>query len=240
MIDVSGRWVLVTGSARGIGRLLALELAKHGANLILHSRDTAHTADLEKQIKSAGNKCVSVSCDLADSEDVQKMMKRLESYDIDIVYNNAGYQVKYRPDVFDTPYEDYDYSFRINTIAPMIICYDLFPKMKERGFGRIVNTTSGIDKDPHQGPYSAAKAALDKVTKDLCTLIGDDDIVITLTDPGWCRTDLGGPNAPNTPESAVAGCVAPGLVSRCESGRIIHSQDFAGKSVEEIVAELEK
>ncbi len=239
MIDVKGRWILVTGSARGIGRLISIELAKRGANLILHSRDVSHTESLATEIKALGCEAVSVSCDLSDGNDVKRMLAELDGYDIDIVYNNAGYQVTYRPDVFDTPFEDYDLSFRINTTAPMLICYDLFPKMLKKGFGRIVNTTSGIDKDPYQGPYSAAKAALDKVTKDLATLIKDEDIVISLTDPGWCRTDLGGPNAPNAPESAVPGCIAAGIVSKCESGRIIHVQDYAGKTAEEIAAILE-
>lgn len=239
MVDISGKWVLVTGSARGIGRLLSVELAKRGANLILHSRDVSHTKSLEDEVRALGSDCVSVACDLSDGADVLRMLSELEGYDIDIVYNNAGYQVTYRSGVYDTPYEDYDLSFRINTTAPMLICYNLFPKMLKRGFGRIINTTSGIDKDPYQGPYSAAKAALEKVTRDLATLIKDEDIVLTLTDPGWCRTDLGGPNAPNAPESAVAGCLAPGLVSRIDSGRIVHSQDYPGKTAEEIAKILE-
>lgn len=241
MIDLKGKWVLVTGSSRGIGKLLAMALADKGANLILHSRSLSHTDEIASYAKSAGVSVRQVEADLSDGASVEKMLDSVADLEISVVYNNAGYQVTYRPDIYDTPYEDYDLSFRINTVAPMIICYRLFPLMKARKFGRIVNTTSGIAGDPHQGPYSAAKAALDKVTADLATQIGEDeDIVISLTDPGWCRTDLGGPSAPNAPESAVPGCLAPGFVSKCKSGRIIHAQDYTGLTLDRIVEELEQ
>ena len=241
MIDLKGKWVLVTGSSRGIGKLLAMALAGKGANLILHSRSISHTDEIAAYAKSAGVSVRQVEADLSDGASVEKMLDSVADLEISVVYNNAGYQVTYRPDIYDTPYEDYDLSFRINTVAPMIICYRLFPLMKKNKFGRIVNTTSGIAGDPHQGPYSAAKAALDKVTADLATQIGEDeDIVISLTDPGWCRTDLGGPSAPNAPESAVPGCLAPGFVSKCKSGRIIHAQDYVGLSLDRIVEELEQ
>ena len=241
MIDLKGKWVLVTGSSRGIGKLLAMALADKGANLILHSRSLSHTDEIAAYAKSAGVSVRQVEADLSDGASVEKMLDSVADLEISVVYNNAGYQVTYRPDIYDTPYEDYDLSFRINTVAPMIICYRLFPLMKARKFGRIVNTTSGIAGDPHQGPYSAAKAALDKVTADLATQIGEDeDIVISLTDPGWCRTDLGGPSAPNAPESAVPGCLAPGFVSKCKSGRIIHAQDYTGLTLDRIVEELEQ
>ena len=67
--------------------------------------------------------------------------------------------------------------------------------MKERGFGRIVNTTSGIDMEPEQAGYSAAKAALSKVTRDLGRDYDGSDIMISVTDAGWCRTYLGGSHA---------------------------------------------
>lgn len=241
MIDLKGKWVLVTGSSRGIGRLLAEALAKKGANLILHSRKIEHTDEIASLARSLGVSVRQVEADLSDGNSVIAMLDSIADLDVSVVYNNAGYQVTYRPDIYDTPYEDYDLSFRINTVAPMLICYRLFPLMKKNKFGRIVNTTSGIAGDPHQGPYSAAKAALDKVTADLATQIeADEDIVISLTDPGWCRTDLGGPSAPNAPESAVAGCLAPGFVSKCKSGRIIHAQEYTGLTFDRIVEELEQ
>jgi 3-oxoacyl-[acyl-carrier protein] reductase len=116
-----------------------------------------------------------------------------------------------------------------------MICYRLLPKMIERGFGRIINTTSGIKNEPQQAGYSASKAALDKVTCDLATKVEGTDVSINLTDPGWCRTDLGGPNAPNDPDSVIPGIVVGAFVDDKKSGRLLPAQEFAGMTLEQAV-----
>ena len=72
----------------------------------------------------------------------------------------------------------------INTIAPAIICYRLIPKMIERGFGRVINTTSGIRNEPQQAGYSASKAALDKFTTDLASALPEADVMMNLDGSG--------------------------------------------------------
>ena len=237
MLDLSGKWVLVTGAARGLGRLAAIKMAEQGCNLILHSRDVSHTASLEEELKAMGVKCHSVSADLNDIPSVLKMLENIDALgvDVDIVLNNAGLQIAYRTDYYKTPADDYTVSFNVNTIAPAMICYHFLPKMTERGFGRIVNTTSGIDKEPEQAGYSAAKAALDKITKDMASRLGGTGVAMNLTDPGWCRTDLGGPNAPNAPESAIPGVIVGAFVDDSINGQIFHAQDFAGMTLEDAV-----
>ena len=237
MLDLKGKWVLVTGAARGIGRLAALKMAEQGCNLILHSRDTSHTASLEEELKAKGIDCHSVAADLNDISSVLKMLEKIDALgvDVDIVLNNAGFQIAYRTDYYNTPADDYEVSFNVNTIAPAMICYHFLPKMVERGFGRIVNTTSGIDKEPEQAGYSAAKAALDKITKDMASRLGGTGVAMNLTDPGWCRTDLGGPNAPNAPESAIPGVIVGAFVDDSINGQIFHAQDFAGMTLEDAV-----
>ena len=237
MLDLTGRWVLVTGAARGIGRLAALKMAEQGCNLILHSRDISHTVSLEEELKAMGVKCHSVSADLNDIPSVLLMLEKIDALgvDVDIVLNNAGLQIAYRTDYYKTPANDYTVSFNVNTIAPAMICYHFLPRMVERGFGRIVNTTSGIDKEPEQAGYSAAKAALDKITKDMASRLGGTGVAMNLTDPGWCRTDLGGPNAPNAPESAIPGVIVGAFVDDTVNGQIFHAQDFAGMTLEDAV-----
>ena len=240
MLDLKGKWVLVTGAARGIGRLAALKMAEQGCNLILHSRDTSHTALLEEELKAMGVKCHSVSADLNDIPSVLLMLEKIDALgvDVDIVLNNAGLQIAYRTDYYKTPAEDYTVSFNVNTIAPAMICYHFLPKMVSRGFGRIVNTTSGIDKEPEQAGYSAAKAALDKITKDMASRLGGTGVAMNLTDPGWCRTDLGGPNAPNAPESALPGVIAPAFTEDKVNGQIFHAQDYSGTGLEAAVEKI--
>ncbi len=242
MVNVKGRWALITGAARGIGYLSAIFMAKQGCNLILHSRKPEHTAKVLEEVKALGVEAVAVSAELSDLDAVEKMLTEIDALgvDVDIVLNNAGLQIAYRTEYFKTPTSDYTESFKINTIAPAMICYHFMPKMIEKGFGRILNTTSGIALDPYQAGYSASKAALDKITIDLGYTVQGTDVCINLTDPGWCRTDLGGPHAPNAPESAIPGIVVGAFIDDKKSGRNLGAQNFAGMTLEEAVAKAER
>ena len=237
MVDVKGRWVLITGAARGIGYLTAKFMAEKGCNLLLHSRSLAHTEKVMEEVKALGVEAHAFEAELSDLDAVQKMLEDIDKLgvQVDIVMNNAGLQIAYRNEYFDTPVSDYTESFKINTIAPIMICYHFMPKMIERGFGRILNTTSGIRLEPQQAGYSASKAALDKVTIDLGSTVEGTDVMINLTDPGWCRTDLGGPHAPNAPESAIPGIAVGAFVDDKKSGRYLNAPFFTGLSLEEAV-----
>lgn len=240
MTDVKGRWALITGASRGLGSLAARFLAECGCNLILHSRSREHTTALAEELSGLGVKIKCVAAELSDLAQVEAMLAEIDGFScpVDIVLNNAAVQIAYRTDYLATPAEDYTKSFVINTTAPMMICYHFLPAMIERGFGRIVNTTSGIDREPQQAGYSASKAALDKVTADLGTTVDGTDVMINLVDPGWCRTDLGGPNAPNSPESAMPGIVLGVFADDKISRRIFCAQEYAGMSIEQALAAL--
>lgn len=241
MNNVKGKWALITGAARGIGYLSALYLAKQGCNLILHSRDLQHTEKILQEVKAMGVDAYAAAADLNDLNAVEKMLAQIDELPVeaDIVLNNAGLQVAYRTDYFQTPSEDYEISFRVNTIAPALICYHFLPKMMAKGSGRIVNTTSGIALDVCQAGYSASKAALNKITIDLGSKLQGSDVMINLADPGWCRTDLGGDQAPNAPETALPGILVGVFADDQKSGRLFPAQDFAGMSLEEAVAKAE-
>lgn len=240
MLDLNGKWVLVTGASRGIGRLASKAMAEQGCNLILQSRNTEHTASLEEELKALGAEVHSFAADLNDIPSVLKMLEQIDALgvDVDVVLNNAGLQIAYRTDYYQTPESDFTVSFNVNTIAPAMICYHFLPKMVNRGFGRIVNTTSGIDKEPEQAGYSAAKAALDKIAKDMASRLGGTGVAMNLVDPGWCRTDLGGPNAPNAPESAIPGVIAPAFTEDKVNGQIFHAQDLSGMDLGSAVEKI--
>lgn len=241
MVNVKGRWCLITGAARGIGYLTAKFMAEQGANLILHSRNLAHTGKIYREVTEMGVNAFCVEAELSDLDQVKKMLETIDALgvDVDIVLNNAGMQIAYRTEYLTTPVSDYTLSFNINTIAPAMIMYHFLPKMMKKGFGRIVNTTSGIRLDPHQAGYSASKAALDKITIDLGHTVQGTDVMINLTDPGWCRTDLGGPHAPNAPETAIPGIAVGAFVDDKKSGRYLNAPYFTGMTLEEAVRKAE-
>ena len=237
MIDVSGKWALITGASRGIGYEIAGFMAQKGCNLVLHSRLLEHTDKIRQEAESFGVEVYAVEAELSDMSSVGKMLDDIESrgIHIDIVFNDAGVQVAYRENYWATPAEDFTTSFLINTIAPAVICYRLIPKMIAKGFGRVINTTSGIRDQPEQGAYSSSKAALDKYTTDLGSVLEGTDVMINITDPGWCRTDLGGSQAPNSAESSMPGMVVGAFLDDKKSGRLLPAQLFTGMSLEDAV-----
>lgn len=237
MISVKGKWALITGASRGIGYLTALFMAEQGCNLVLHSRSLEHTKKLLEEVKVLGVEGYCVQAELANHKEVVAMLDEIEAKGtaIDIVFNNAAVQLTYRKDYFITPVEDLDLSLQVNFIAIATICYRLIPKMMERGFGRVINITSGIKNEPEQAGYSASKAALDKFTNDLGYKLNGTDVICSLIDPGWCRTDLGGSRAPHAPEDSIPGVVVPAFVNDKKSGRFFNATDFIGMSLDEAV-----
>ncbi|ADL41661.1 short-chain dehydrogenase/reductase SDR [Caldicellulosiruptor obsidiansis OB47] len=242
MVNVKGKWALITGASRGVGYQIATFMAKMGCNLILHGRKLEHLKKISEEVKKFGIETYCVQAEFSEPTQVVTMLDEIESTGIavDIVFNNAGLQVAYRKDFWKTPIEDFEISFRVNFISAALICYRLIPPMIERGFGRVVNVTSGIKNEPEQAAYSASKAALDKFTKDLSSKLDGTNVMINLADPGWCRTDLGGPNAPNPVESVIPGIVVGAFIDDKKSGRLFPAQAFTGLTLEEAVAKAEK
>ena len=216
MTNVKGKWALVTGANRGVGYRIAKFMASQGCNLILHSRSLDHTAAVLSEVKALGVEAYDVAAELSDPAQVQKMIDEINARGkpVDILFNDAAVQIACRVDYYKTPVEDYAKSFYINT-------------------------TSRIRNEPEQAGYSASKAALDKVTCDLAGKLDGSDVCINLTDPGWCRTDLGGPNAPNDSDSVIPGICVGAFIDDKKSGRNLAAQAFTGMSLEDAVRKAE-
>jgi len=241
MLNLSKKWVFITGAARGIGKLMALSFAERGANLILHSRSLEHTKALEAEIKAKGVEVFSVAAELGNSKERKKLLAEIDSKNlrIEVVCNNAGLQTPYRENYWEMNEQDYLTSFQVNTIAPIFISCHFLPKMLLSGFGRVICTTSGIAKEPEQMAYAAGKAALDKFVRDTSPKLEGTDVTLSLLDPGWLRTDLGGPNAPNAVESVIPGAIAAAFANNSVNGKWISAQDYAGLSLEDAVKKME-
>jgi 3-oxoacyl-[acyl-carrier protein] reductase len=231
VLDISGRWVLLTGASRGIGRQVAGALADRGCRLILHSRSLDHTAPLAAELAGRGVAVHMLAAELSEQDQVVGLAREAFriSGGIDILFNNAAVQIGWHDDVFAMEVDDYRRSFAVNTLAPITLCNLILPGMIERGFGRIVNVTSGIKEQPQLMAYAASKAALDKYVYDMAPYLTGTGVAMNLLDPGWLRTDLGGPQAPNAVESVLPGALVPVLVEDGISGRWFSAQDYAGR-----------
>jgi 3-oxoacyl-[acyl-carrier protein] reductase len=230
--NIKGKWALVTGASRGIGKQVCLGLAKHGCNVVLHSRDISHTSELAKELESHGIQTQQIAADLGNSEQVSKMVAELSTGpNIDIVYNNAAIMTQYCSDWLNVPSEDLRVSFEVNVTALMKICHTFIPGMVDRGWGRIINVTSGIADQPELIAYAVSKAAVDKFVLDSVGKLEGTGVLMNLLDPGWLRTDLGGPNAPNSVESVLPGALVPALIEDGTSGKLFRAQDYAGTEI---------
>ena len=234
MDGLKGKWSLVTGSSRGVGRHVSAGLARLGSNLVLHSRDLAHTEQLAVEVRALGVRVVCVAGELAEQAQVDDMLAQAlqQAGQIDVVYNNAAIMTPFREDFFDIPAQDYRKSFEVNVISLARICHRLVPPMIARKWGRVINLTSGIQDQPELSAYSISKAAVDKLVRDFARKLAGTGVQMNLLDPGWLRTDLGGPRAPHDPSAVLPGALVPALLDDGVSGRFVRAQDYAGLSLE--------
>src|SRR6266850_6702395 len=136
--NLKGQRALVTGATSGIGRAVALQLARDGAEVLVHGRDAARGADTVEEITAAGGKASFVGADLGDAADVQWLAS--EVGDVDILINNAGIALFAPTAEFEVA--AFDEMFASNVRAPFFLVAALAPGMAARGRGSIVNLSS--------------------------------------------------------------------------------------------------
>jgi 3-oxoacyl-[acyl-carrier protein] reductase len=233
MNSLKDRWSLVTGASRGVGAHVSEGLARLGSNVVLHSRELSHTRALASRLEGLGVKVVAVAGELSDQTRVDAMLEAAlqQAGQIDIVYNNAAIMTPWRENPWDIPAEDFRKSFEVNVISLVRICHRLVPLMLARKWGRVINVTSGIMNEPNLTAYAISKAAVDKFVRDFVPHLAGSGVQMNLLDPGWLRTDLGGPKAPNDPSSVIPGALVPALLDNGESGHFFRAQDYAGLSL---------
>jgi NAD(P)-dependent dehydrogenase (short-subunit alcohol dehydrogenase family) len=226
--QLSGKWALVTGSSRGIGRQIALGLAGYGCNVIVHGRKLAATEQTLELLGKYGVETYRVAGDLETEAGVQAVIDGVNEGPgvVDILYNNAAISNTPTP-IFEFSMDEWLKTFRVNLFAMIRLCNAFAPRMRARGYGRIVNLTSGIADQPNLAPYSVSKAAVDKYSRDLAYELKDDNVLVNYLDPGWLKTDLGGPDAWNEVETVLPGALVPALLEdNGPTGRFYAAQDF--------------
>jgi NAD(P)-dependent dehydrogenase (short-subunit alcohol dehydrogenase family) len=228
MSKLKGKWALVTGASRGVGKQVALGLAEQGCRLVLHARQLSNLEPLLKELRSRGVEARAVAAELSEGAQVDAMIDGVlrDLGGVDILYNNAAIMSPWR-DAHTTPSEDYRRVFEINVIALARLCDRFLPPMVARRWGRIVNVSSGIENIRELLPYSMSKAAVDRYVRDVTPSLEGTGVIMSLLDPGWLRTDLGGDKAPNAVETCMPGALVPVLLEDgAPSGRFYRAQDY--------------
>jgi len=227
---IKGKWALVTGASRGVGMRVARGLAEKGCRMILHSRKLEGTKPLAEELKNMGIEVHQVAAELADFTQVEgliRQVKEITGGTLDLLYNNAAIMTTYR-DLYTVTAQEYTESFAVNCTAPAMLCDAFIPAMVKQNWGRVVNVTSGIADQPQLMAYSCSKAALDRYVRDMVSTLEGTNVLINLMDPGWLRTDLGGEQAPNDPDSVLPGALVPLLLEQEKgSGKLYPAQEYS-------------
>jgi NAD(P)-dependent dehydrogenase (short-subunit alcohol dehydrogenase family) len=211
--SLAGKWALVTGSSRGIGREIALGLAEFDCNVVVHGRTKANTRETLEMLAEYPVETAVVAGDLRTSAGTRAVVRAVERHPggIDILYNNAAIQNEWRS-VWEIERATWRDALDVNVVALVELTKAFAPRMLERGYGRIINVTSGIRDLPELAPYSVSKAAVDKYTSDLAAGLAGTNVLVNTLDPGWLRTDMGGPEAPQDVATVLPGALVPALL----------------------------
>jgi short-subunit dehydrogenase len=191
---VKGRTVLITGASSGIGAAVAVELGKAGGKILLVARTQEKLEAVADQAREHGGTAFVHTCDLSDSDDVDRMAKEVlaQHGHVDVLINNAGKSIRRSVNRSYDRFHDYQRTMALNYFAPVKLLLDLLPVMRERGFGHIINiSTIGLQiNTPRFAAYLASKAALDAFSRSIGPEIVGDGVDITTVYMPLVRTPM--------------------------------------------------
>ncbi len=221
----NGRVAIVTGASRGIGRAIALGLARDGFDLVLADLPVQQKA-LEavcREVRAFGRAAYPHACDVSSRDQVRAMAEQAlkEASHIDVVVNNAGILI---PALFENIEEGvWDAVLDVNAKGAFLVTQAFLPHMKERRYGRIVNIASigGKHGAPEQAHYSASKAAIMGFTRVLAQEVGPFGITANCICPGIIVTDMGRVNLDDK-------AVAQRWIDKTAMARLGQPEDVAG------------
>jgi NAD(P)-dependent dehydrogenase (short-subunit alcohol dehydrogenase family) len=195
--NLEGQRALVTGATSGIGRAVALQLARDGAEVLVHGRDAARGAETVAEITAAGRKASFIAADLSDAADVERLAS--DAGDIDILINNAGISLFGPTAEFDVG--AFDKMFASNVRAPFFLVAAIAPGMAARGHGSIVSLSSMAGGVGLVGgaAYGATKASLEAMSRAWAAEYSASGVRVNAIAPGPVYTP-----SPSGPEFITA------------------------------------
>jgi len=220
--------ILVTGANRGIGLEFVRQYAGGGANVIACCRKPARAEALNA---IPGVRVMEL--DVGDATSADRLATALQGVAIDVLINCAGIFGHARPSTAQSYYDEFVNTFRVNSIGPLIVSQALRRNLMLGRDKKLVTLTSVLGSIAEHGggwlSYRASKAAINSIMRGVARDWAGDGIAVGILHPGWVRTDMGGPDAPITPDESVRGLRARiAELSPKTSGRYL---DYLGKEI---------
>ncbi len=214
LFNLSSRVAIVTGGSRGLGEEMAEGLAEAGAALVLCARRAEWLTPTVERFKAQGVRCEGLVADVARPADVQAVVDTaMRAFgQVDILVNNAGITWGAQPE--EMPLDKWQKVLDINLTGAFLFAQAAGREMLKRQYGRIINVASiaGLHasvRGPHYAGYSASKAGLMGLTRELAASWGRDGIRVNAIAPGFFHSRLADPAIPLVEPSIKASCPIP-------------------------------
>ncbi|TVY82992.1 Short chain dehydrogenase mdpC [Lachnellula suecica] len=229
---LTGKVALVTGSGRGIGHGIALELGQRGASVVVNYAKTKEGAEsLVKKIEEGGSQAIAIQADISKTPEVKRLFEEAIGHygRIDVVCSNAGTEV-FSPEEEVTE-ELYDRVFALNTRAQFFVAQQAYIHLQEGGriilMSSVAATMSGV---PNHALYAGSKAAVEGFTRSFAKDCGHKRITVNAIAPGGVKSDMFQQNAWHYSPGGMPGMdlqkIEAGLASLCPLGRVAVPQDI--------------
>lgn len=217
---LEGRVALVTGGSRSLGRAIAVELARRGADLVICGRNAEALGVTAGTVEALGRRVLGVTCDVGEEEQVEAMAKQArETFEaVDIVVNNAG--VTRDAILFRLGLDAWHDVMRTNLTGTYLVTRAFSRAMARRRWGRVVNISSvvGLMGNAGQANYAASKAGIIGFTKSVARELGSRGVTANAVAPGFVETDM---------TSTLAEDVQQRMLAAIPAGRFGAAEDVA-------------
>jgi len=197
MGKLDGRVAWITGGGRGIGRVIALEMAREGADIAVSSRTESEIASVAREIEALGHRALPVRVDVMSQEEIRDAARKtlVHFEKLDILVNNAGGVVFPKKPEGLQPFTHEDQAFmdnlNLNLVSVWRATREVLPHMRDRGYGRIISIGSGYAKNSGGTvAYTAAKHGIVGMTRALAAQVAPYGITVNCLCPGWTNTRL--------------------------------------------------
>lgn len=203
--------VLITGANRGIGLAFCREFLEKKYEVLACYRELSKAQALKQLALEFSEQLSLFPLDVESEENIHQLAKNLNNKPIDILINNAGfYEFDIKSDHLSIG--KWNKFFAVNTIGPYLLTLNLIENLKLGQGKKVINITSfmasiALNDNALNIPYRASKSALNSLTKSLSIAYRNDNVIVTAIHPGWVSTDMGGKDAPLTPEESVKNMV---------------------------------